>query len=97
MSRDYKIYLRDILKAINKIEGYVYKISFHEFKEDDMRMDAVIRNLEIIGEAIKKIPQSIRKRHSDIEWKKIAGLRDIPIHEYFGTDLAIVWNIVQTD
>lgn len=97
MARDYKVYLEDILEAISKIERFVDKIAFDAFKEDDMRIDAVIRNLEIIGEATKKIPQSVRKKHPDMEWKKIAGLRDILIHEYFGTNLKIVWNIVQSD
>jgi uncharacterized protein with HEPN domain len=97
MSRDYKVYLEDILEAISKIERFIDKIAFDEFKKDDMRMDAVIRNLEIIGEATKKIPQSVRKKHPDIEWKRIAGLRNTLIHEYFGVNLKIVWNIVQSD
>jgi len=58
-------------------------------------LDAVVRNLEVIGEAVKKLPENLRAKHSAVEWKKIAGLRDILIHEYFGLDAEIVWDIVQ--
>ncbi|MBM4324677.1 MAG: DUF86 domain-containing protein [Deltaproteobacteria bacterium] len=58
-------------------------------------MDAVVRNLEIIGEAIKKLPEDIRLKYPEVEWKKIAGLRDILIHEYFGVDHEIIWDIIQ--
>ena len=60
-----------------------------------MVIDATVRNFEIIGEAVKRIPESIKKEHSDIEWKKIAGLRDILIHEYFGVDPEVVWDIIK--
>jgi uncharacterized protein with HEPN domain len=95
MSRDYKVYLDDILEAAANIRSYTSGITREAFTQDKKTFDAVVRNLEIIGEAIKNIPDSIRSRYPDIEWKKIAGLRDILIHEYFGVDAEIIWDIVQ--
>ena len=65
------------------------------FENDDKTVDAVVRNLEIIGEAVKMIPESIRLAHPNIEWKKIAGLRDILAHQYFGVDIEIIWDILE--
>ena len=91
----YKVYLDDIMESIIKIEGYMNKVlSYKDFKCNNLITDAVVRNLEIIGEATKNLPLDIKRRYRDIEWKKISGLRDILIHEYFGINLEIVWDVV---
>ena len=95
MPRDFEVYLEDILQAIAKTRDYVAGVTHESLAQDSMRIDAVIRNLEIIGEAAKMIPESIRVEYPNIEWKKISGLRDILAHHYFEVDLDIVWDIVQ--
>lgn len=95
MSRDYKVYLEDILEAVNKIIQYTTGMSLEEFSRDAKTIEAVVRNLEIIGEAAKHVPKHIRVKNPDIEWKQIAGLRDILIHEYFSIDLDIIWDIIR--
>ena len=93
--RNYKLYLDDILEAIRRIEEYTKKTTFGKLKRDNLVTDGVVRNLEIIGEATKNIPKQIKSKYSYIEWKKIAGLRDILAHEYFGIDLEILWDIIK--
>lgn len=93
--RNYKLYLDDILQAIKAIETYTKGFDFKKLEQDRLVIDGVVRNLEIIGEAVKHIPVDIKKRHPDIEWKKIAGLRDILAHEYFGIDLKLLWDIIE--
>ena len=95
MPRDSKVYFEDILEAARKITAYTSGLSKASFLEDEKTIDAVVRNLEVIGEAAKNIPEDLRAQHSAVEWKKIAGLRDLLIHEYFGVDVEIVWDIVQ--
>lgn len=94
--KDDSIYLTHIQDAIRKIKSYT-SCSYEEFRKDEKGQDAVIRNFEIIGEAVKHISEALRNQHSDIPWKKIAGLRDELIHEYFGVDLEIVWRIIQNE
>ena len=95
MPRDFEVYLEDIRYAITKIQRYTAGITRNGLAEDSKTLDAVIRNLEIIGEATKMIPESLRVEYPNIEWKKIAGLRDILAHHYFEVDLDIVWDILQ--
>lgn len=95
MPRDCRVYLEDILGAIMKARSYADGLSKATFLQDDKTFDAVVRNLEVIGEAAKHIPEAVRANYSGVEWRKIAGLRDILIHEYFGIDGEIVWDIVQ--
>jgi uncharacterized protein with HEPN domain len=95
MHRDYKVYLDDILEAIQWIRTYTTGLTYESFQDDRKTVDAVVRNLEIIGEAVKQIPERVRDQHSDIDWKKIAGLRDILIHNYFGVDLELIWDVRQ--
>ncbi len=95
MPRDYRLYLEDMLEAITRIGRYTSGVDFATFSTDEMRIDAVVRNLELIGEAAKNIPQAQRDLTPTIEWRKIAGLRDIVAHHYFRLDLVIVWDVVE--
>jgi uncharacterized protein with HEPN domain len=96
MSRSLKLYLADIINSIDKIENYIGNMNYDNLVDDGKTLDAVIHNLQIIGEATKQIPESIRQRYFEIEWQKIAGLRDIIAHAYFSINSKIVWNIVTT-
>jgi uncharacterized protein with HEPN domain len=90
-------YLDDVLESISDIRAFVTGMSYEEFIGDKKTINAVIRSLEVIGEAVKKIPLEIREKRPDIPWKEIAGTRDKLIHEYFGIDLQILWKTIQTD
>ncbi|MGA1410089.1 MAG: DUF86 domain-containing protein [Prochlorotrichaceae cyanobacterium] len=95
MSRNLVLYLDDIISSIDKIQRYTVNMSQADFIIDDRTFDAVIRNLEIIGEAVKQIPNDIRDRYPQIDWRKIAGLRDILAHAYFAVDDEIIWDIIK--
>ena len=96
MPRDSSVYLEDILGAIRKIHRYTHDLPQEAFAADDKTVDAVVRNLEVIGDAVKPVPADLRATQPGVEWQKIAGLRDILIHQYFGVDADILWDIVQT-
>ncbi|MBI3602405.1 MAG: DUF86 domain-containing protein [Candidatus Omnitrophica bacterium] len=95
MIKDYKIYLNDILGAIKSIEEFLSGVDFSTFQSDDKTSSAVIRKLEILGEAAKQIPEDIRQRYPHIPWKEMAGMRDRLIHFYAGVDYRLVWETVQ--
>ncbi|MBZ5562272.1 MAG: DUF86 domain-containing protein [Acidobacteriia bacterium] len=95
MPRDYKVHLEDILEAIQKIRNYTSGHTLKTFAQDAKTLDAVVRNLEVIGEATKKVPEKMRAEHPEVDWRRIAGLRDILVHEYFRVDVEIIWDIVQ--
>jgi len=95
--KDDTVFLKHILDAINLIEGYLKDKSYEEFKNNRMLQDAVIREIEIIGEAAKNLSKEFRNKHSDIPWRQIAGMRDKLIHGYFGVDLDAVWDTATRD
>ncbi|WP_411824488.1 DUF86 domain-containing protein [Leptospira sp. 'Mane'] len=96
MPRDLIVLLEDIISSIDEINQFLKDIhNINEYKNDILRKRAVERNLEIIGEVVKKIPESIKTLNPDIEWRQIAGLRDFIAHGYFEIDDDIIWNIVE--
>ena len=95
MSRDEMMYLQDIADSCNKVLRFTEGLTLSELTGDEKTYDAVVRNLEIIGEAAKHISSDLRKRLPDLEWPKIAGMRDMLAHAYFGIDNDILWDVVQ--
>lgn len=90
------LYLTDILKAFEAIEGFVEGISFEDFKQDDKTSSAVIRKFEIIGEAAKQIPEAIKQKYPAVPWKEMAGMRDKLIHFYFGVNYELLWQTINS-
>ncbi len=95
MHRDPRLYLDDMLEAIALIREYTSSYDYQRFSLDRKTQDAVVRNLEIIGEAAGRLPESVRAKAPEIEWRKIVGLRNILVHEYFGVSLPVIWDVVQ--
>ena len=97
MIRDVMLFIEDILDSITKIESFSEGLTKEKLLTDDLHQSAIIRQLEIIGEAVKNIPDKFREKYSGIQWRKIAGLRDVIIHAYFGINLDRVWDIIKAD
>ena len=94
MRKDPSIFLKHILESIDAIEEYLEQVDEEKFYTSREKQDLIIRRLEIIGEAAKNIPEDFRKQHDNIPWKKMAGMRDVIIHQYFGINYKIVWDTV---
>jgi uncharacterized protein with HEPN domain len=97
VSRNWQLFLRDMIEAAQKVSRYTSGRDLASFTGDEMAYDATVRNLEILGEAAKHIPEEIRQRFPEIDWRGIAGLRDIVAHAYCALDDAALWKIVGTD
>lgn len=95
MSRSHRLYLEDILQSVNNIRSYAGDLSFEELIRDKMRVDAIVRNFEIIGEAARKIPEEIREAYPSVEWRKISDFRNVLAHEYFQVDFDIMCDIIE--
>jgi uncharacterized protein with HEPN domain len=94
MPRSQLLYLNDISEAAGNIRSYVGNLTFREFRNDRMRVDAVVRNFEVIGEAVKNLSDELKVQFPSTDWKAVAGFRDTLIHGYFGVDLEILWDII---
>jgi len=97
MKRDFKDYIQDILSSLEEVEDFTEGLNFEDFLRDRKTINAVIRSLEIIGEAAKKIPEDLRNGHPEMPWKRMTGMRDKLIHEYHGVDLEIVWAVIKEE
>ncbi len=97
MLRDESLYLADIKECCEKVLKFTAGMTYKDFVHDDLHYDAVLRNLEIIGEAVKHISEEQRQKYSQVKWRKIAGFRDIVTHNYFGVNDEIVWDIVENE
>jgi uncharacterized protein with HEPN domain len=97
MKRTYTDYIQDVLFSLEEIEDFTKDMDFEAFIKDKKTVNAVIRSLEVMGEAVKMIPDDIKNEYPQIPWKYIAGMRDKLIHEYHGVDLGIVWEVVKKE
>jgi len=97
MKKDPRIFLHHILESMEETENHIRGISEEEFSRDVKTQDAVVRRIEIIGEATKNLPADFQREHPGVEWREIAGMRDKLIHHYFGIDMSIVWEVSKKD
>lgn len=97
MIKDPDVFLNHILDSIGAIEEYTIDLSEEGFLASQEKQDAIIRRVEIIGEAVRNLPLEFRKQHPQVSWKKISGMRDKIVHEYFGVDTELVWEVIKKD
>jgi uncharacterized protein with HEPN domain len=97
MKRAWRDYIADILSALQEVEDFTGGMEYEQFAADKKTVNAVVRSLEVMGEAAKRIPEDVRRRYPDVPWKRMTGMRDKLIHEYSGVDLEIVWGVVKTE
>ena len=90
-------YLKDLVEALERIDRYTKSMTFHVFSKDERTIDAVIRNIIVIGEAVNKMPETVIDSNPEIPWNNIRGLRNLVVHEYFNIDLSILWETIQQD
>ena len=95
--RDAELLVEDMLDALRKIDSYTSGMDHSAFLQDETTVDAVVRNLEVPGEAARQIPHAFAAGHPDVPWRKITGLRNRIVHDYFGLDLEIIWQIIRND
>ncbi len=95
--RGIRLYLEDIQNSIRKIEKYTRGSNFDKFSKDEKLIDAVVRNLSVIGEAVRSIPRHMKAKNPDMAWKEVKGMRNKVVHEYFGIDEEILWKTIQED
>ena len=95
--REWKLFVEDILESIELVESYVANMNFDDFKNDRKTIDAVVRNLEIIGEAARNISDEIKNKYQNVDWKGMIGLRNRIAHRYFGINLTIIWEILKQE
>jgi uncharacterized protein with HEPN domain len=97
MKKDPLVFIEHILESIDSIKEYIEGLSKEDFFSSKEKQDAILRRIEIIGEAVKNLPEDVKSKHSEVPWKKITGMRDIVVHNYFGVDLNLTWKIATTD
>ncbi len=97
MKRDYRLFIKDMLESMEAIERFVEGMEFEDFVKDDKTTSAVIRKLEIIGEAARYVPDWIRERYPDVPWRSMIGMRNRLIHAYFGVDYKLVWDTIKVE
>ncbi len=90
-------YIKDILKSINHIRLYTRELSFDEFSKNFMAVEACLYNIQVIGEAVSQLPENLKEEENHIPWVLIKGMRNRLIHEYFGTDLPVVWHVIKNE
>ena len=95
MTRQYKLFIQDILDAINDIEEFIGDMDFNKFSEDDKTKSAVVWKINVIGEATKNVPKTLREKYKNVPWKYMARIRDKTAHFYFGVDRALLWRAIK--